>query len=259
MHNGLVATCCLTLAASAGLLSACAEAPRDTGHAGYPDRIRIEAGSFTMGCDAGTEGCVSDAQPAHEVRLSTYELGRTELTRDSYQLCVDAGTCRPPMHLDVGDDPALPVTGLHRSDAETACAFFGGRLPTEAEWERAARGTDARPFPWGEAAPDCGRAWTRACGAPLVAAEAELDGASPEGLLHLSGNAFEFVSDGYDPDYYEVSHTDDPTGPDTDSVHTVRSSHTWSDPWSLAAFRRLPAVQEADCPLCGVRCAWELP
>lgn len=253
MHNGLPACCLL-------LLSACVEgAPKDTADALHPSRVRFEAGSFTMGCEAEQRGCATDAQPAHEVRLSAYELGATELSVESYQACVDAGACRSPTGFGAGVDHALPVTGLHRSDAEAACAFLGGRLPTEAEWERAARGTEARTFPWGEEAPDCGRAWTRACGAPLVAAEADLDGATPEGARHLAGNAFEFVSDGYDPGYYEVSSKQDPTGPEADSVHTVRGTHTWADPMSLAAWRRLPAVQEADCPLCGVRCAWDLP
>ncbi len=242
-------------AASLALVG-CAETPSDSG--ALAEVVRIEAGSFLMGCEADTPGCEVDAQPAHEVRLSAFEIGTTEVSVDDYRACLDDGACTEPIATG-SSEPDAPITGLHRGLAEDYCTWAGGRLPTEAEWERAARGSDARTYPWGEAEPHCGRAWTRGCGdSPLVAVDAELDGASPDGLLHMAGNAFEIVSDSYDPAYYEDSPSQDPTGSDADQVHLFRGGQQWDEPLALATFRRIPSVREAACSLCGVRCAWDV-
>ncbi|MDB4927560.1 MAG: Sulfatase modifying factor 1 precursor [Myxococcaceae bacterium] len=144
---------------------------------------------------------------AHEAWLPAYGIDRTEVTVAAYDRCVRCGGCAPP--LDAPGTPqtggaAQPVTGVRWDDAAAYCAWAGGRLPTEAEWERAARGRDGRPFPWGWIN-DPGRynhgAVEPGCrddddGAALAAPVGSYaSGASPDGALDMAGNALEWVAD----------------------------------------------------------------
>jgi len=133
---------------------------------------------------------------------------RTEVTRGDYAACVEAGRCKPSG--DKTDGAAkLPITGVDWNDAQAYCKFAGGRLPTEAEWEKAARGTDGREYPWGNDV-DCARAnWGNFEGeGPCagknpghpVAVGRYPTGASPYGVLDMGGNVWEWVADKYDQD-----------------------------------------------------------
>jgi serine/threonine-protein kinase len=179
-------------------------------HAPRADRVTIPAGPFTQGSTKGEE----DERPARKVALKAFAIDRTEVTRGDYAACVAAHKCKPSA-ADTGTVPAgedadkLPVTGVDWNDAQAYCRFAGGRLPTEAEWEKAARGTDGREYPWGDDA-DCARGnWgnfegegpcaDKNPGHP-VAVGRYASGASPYGVLDLGGNVWEWVADKYDED-----------------------------------------------------------
>jgi serine/threonine-protein kinase len=175
-----------------------------------PDRVVIPGGPFTQGSTRGDE----DERPVRKVLIKTFTIDRTEVTRGDYALCLAAGRCKPlpspsPATVAVTDpkDPKLPVTGVDWNDAQAYCHFAGGRLPTEAEWEKAARGTDGREYPWGNDA-DCARGnWGNfegegPCagqnpGRPVPVGQYP-SGASPYGVLDLGGNVWEWVADKYD-------------------------------------------------------------
>jgi formylglycine-generating enzyme required for sulfatase activity len=223
--------------------------------------VTVPQGAFLMGCDpAGDPLCGEDEQPQHRVELSAYGIMRTEVSQAAWQACVDDGACDEPLLAEgMERHPQLPVTGLVREMAQDFCEWADLRLPTEAEWEKAARGEDGQRYPWGEAAPDCSLAHGRGCGdAPLPVDSLEA-GASPYGALHMSGNAWEWVSDSYDPLYYQDSPAQDPTGPTQAGLQQIRGVSVYSDPATLRAADRQMAISGMACPLCGLRCAGDPP
>jgi formylglycine-generating enzyme required for sulfatase activity len=169
------------------------------------DRVRIPAGAFVRGSTRGAE----DERPARTVTLSSYLIDRTEVTQAMYARCVAAGRCPPRGRIGpkLQEDPDLPMTNVSWHEARTFCAFAAGRLPSEVEWEKAARGSDGREYPWGAEA-DCSRAnWGNFAGegpcaegknpgAPVVVGSYP-GGASPYGVLDLAGNVWEWVEDRY--------------------------------------------------------------
>jgi formylglycine-generating enzyme required for sulfatase activity len=178
---------------------------------GTADRVRIPAGVFVRGSTRGAD----DERPAEKVTLSAFLIDRTEVTQAMYARCVTARRCQPARPGPrLQGDPNLPMTNVSWHEARTFCAFAAGRLPTEAEWEKAARGIDGREFPWGNDA-DCSRGnWGNFDGEGPCAPGASPGkpnpghpvpvgsypgGASPFGVLDLGGNVWEWVEDRYDP------------------------------------------------------------
>ena len=174
------------------------------------DRVPVPGGAFVQGSTHGDE----DERPVRSTALPAFAIDRTEVTRGAYAACVAARRCkRVPPELGAGadgdDDARLPVVGVSWFDAQDFCRFAGGRLPTEAEWERAARGTDGRELPWG-GEPLCDRAnWGNDGGdGPCVgqnpgrpvAVGSYAAGVSPAGALDMAGNVWEWVADRYDED-----------------------------------------------------------
>ncbi len=167
---------------------------------------QIPAGTFLMGCLVGDSACEADEQPAHEVTFTGFAIDRTEVTQSHWNACILAGKCPTPSHdfspTKRGD---LPVVMVTHDMASTFCAWRGGRLPTEAEWERAASGGKSRRWPWGNTPPDCTRANLLGCGDESwpVGAAGGL-GASREGVYDLAGNVAEWVLDQYDSGQYAL-------------------------------------------------------
>lgn len=169
--------------------------------------ILVPAGPFLMGADSGGE---ADERPAHTVTLGAFYLDENEVTNEAYGRCVEAKICAPPdpRNADrngVGPDklfrrPRQPVSSVSWDNARTYCAFVGKRLPTEAEREKAARGTDGRRYPWGNTPPGPERAVFHGSITEEVGTHPKGDG--PYGHHDLAGNVWEWVEDVYDPFAY---------------------------------------------------------
>jgi formylglycine-generating enzyme required for sulfatase activity len=188
----------VVLALSAGALAA---------GGAHGDRVLVPAGPSKQGSTKGEE----DERPERTVVVKAFAIDRTEVTRARYAACVAARRCKavPDGKADADADPALPVTGVSWADAQAYCKFARGRLPTEVEWEKAARGADGREYPWGDAL-DCARAnWGNFDGEGPCAGKnpgrpvrvgSYPTGASIYGVLDLGGNVWEWVADKYDDD-----------------------------------------------------------
>jgi len=188
------------------------------------DMVTVDAGTFHMGCDENVEApCAADEVPYHDINLAAFEIDRHEVSQANYQACVRSGTCFPPAsdpecHWDPVQNADLPVVCVNWEQARTYCGWLNNRLPSEAEWEKAARGLDARIFPWGNADPDCSRAASSECVISVQPVGSLPAGVSPCGALDMGGNVWEWVNDYYLADYYASSPANNPPGP-ADSTH----------------------------------------
>ncbi len=276
----------------AGLDPAAERAPAQGVHALRPaleGRVRIEGGSFVMGstpvdmaralelCRKEILGDRCDLRyfenqhPAHDVSLSAYAIDQREVRVDEYARCVSAGACGPPSFSPGDarfDRPALPITHVSWEDARAYCAWTGGRLPTEAEWEFAARGTTSREFPWGDVynphlcnhgalAGDVTDGTDGFVG--LAPVGSFPDGATPRRIVDMAGNVAEWVSDYYDSDPdtagYPPGSQNNPTGPASGIQHVIRGgSYMDGAAWMRAASRgRMDLI--VDAADVGIRCA----
>jgi formylglycine-generating enzyme len=198
--------------------------------------VAVPAGAFTMGGD-GLDN------PLHTVTLSDFWIYTTKVTNQQYALCVQAGNCSAP---DTKDSPlytnpglaANPVVGVTYDQAAAYCTYVHARLPTEAEWEKAARGPSGNIYPWGDAAPSCDRLNFNDCLGRTTNVTTYQMGQSFYHALDMEGNAFEWVADWYDSSYYKTSPAQNPTGPDTGQSRSVRSSGFESKANSIPAATR---------------------
>ena len=200
------------------------------------EMVSVPAGEFTMGCDA--RSCGGDEQPQHAVTLAAFEIDRTEVTQAQYTACIADGACEPPSCDWVCDQPDLPAGCVTWAQAKAFCGWAGKRLPTEAEWEKAARGDAGGTYPWGDDAPSCARANMAGCADGLLPVGSAPDGASPYGALDMAGNVVELVADWYDAGYYATSPSTDPEGPATGTRYSGRGGGFKSDSNFLRASKR---------------------
>lgn len=197
--------------------------------------VFVPEGEFTMGSDSD-EGLgytvYPDEKPAHTVYLDAFWIDQTEMTNKKYQMCVDAGACGPPSALESLTHPKYygnpefdnyPVVYVSWEQASAYCAWAKRRLPTEAEWEKAARGTDARIYPWGNEEPHKDLLNYNLNLPDVVEVGSYPNGASPYGAYDMSGNVREWVNDWYSANYYESSPASNPLGPESGDRRVTRS------------------------------------
>ncbi|MBI2571429.1 MAG: SUMF1/EgtB/PvdO family nonheme iron enzyme, partial [Candidatus Schekmanbacteria bacterium] len=232
---------------------------------GTSNMVLVPAGEFVMGCE-GTQGsstCEGDEAPVHAVYLDAYFIDKYEVTAAQYQSCVDAGACTatalheyPCTYGDPGMEDR-PINCVDWDQATAFCATILKRLPTEAEWEKAARGTDQRIFPWGNPDPDCTRVSYFYCTAGLMPVGSYPTGVSPYGAYDMAGNVLEWVSDWYGDDYYAQSSYQDPAGPASGSQRVIRGG-SWGSTaaYIRAADRGAYYPTNWTNPSLGFRCAW---
>ncbi|MBM4427952.1 MAG: formylglycine-generating enzyme family protein [Chloroflexi bacterium] len=192
-------------------------------------QVYVPDGTFRMG---GMDADVKvDEQPAHNVTMKGFWIDKLEVTNGMYTLCVQAGACEPPQrfasqtrdsYFNNPEFDAYPVVYVTWLQAETYCKWAGRRLPTEAEWEYAARGTDYRTYPWGDTRPDSSFGNFNYYVGDTTQVGSFPAGASPFGVLDMSGNVAEWVADYFDSKYYEKGVTVNPPGPGARSTYFNR-------------------------------------
>lgn len=178
----------------------------------------VEAGPFWMGA---ANPARPDQCPPRQVTLSAYAIDRTEVTIARWNDCVTAGHCEAmpeqcltPVALEEPDH--APVTCIDQAAAAAYCAWVGGRLPTEAEWEKAARGEDGAIWAWGSTAPTCASANFREVTTYCELGPVEVatyEERSAYGLADTVGNVWEWTADSFDAGYYRDAPDTDPPGP----------------------------------------------
>ena len=232
--------------------------------------VLIPAGGFLMGTPISNRDGGRDEYPQRRIFLDAFALDIYEVTNGRYLRFMTATDHRVPENphdakLTVWKGSTVPevfkdhpVVNVDWHDATAYCAWAGKRLPTEAEWERAARGTNGRRFPWGDVEPTRVLAnylnqWRD--GAALEPVGSHPLGASVEGVQDLEGNVWEWVADWYDPHYYENGPTRNPEGPSEGTRRVIRGSGWESEAPLLRSAHRLSSDPKNRNHTLGFRCA----
>jgi formylglycine-generating enzyme required for sulfatase activity len=187
--------------------------------------VFIAEGTFQMGCaEGGSLTCNADMQPVHAVTVCGFDIDINEVTMAEYQACIDdQGACTAPFQgFNPVSFPNYPVQWVTWDQAVDYCTWAGKRLPTEAEWEFAARGTSSRIFPWGGAPADCTLGQVATCGDTTSEVGTFPTGQTPEGLNDMIGNVAEWVNDFYGDTYFASSPSVDPQGPASGDFKVVK-------------------------------------
>ncbi|MBS0170265.1 MAG: SUMF1/EgtB/PvdO family nonheme iron enzyme [Nitrospira sp.] len=225
--------------------------------------VLIPAGEFLMGMEDG----LPDARPVHRLYLSSYWIDQQGVTNGQYRACVDGGSCLPPKVRAAFDDAHLerrPVTDVTWMQARNYCQWGGKRLPTEAEWEKAARGTDGRRYPWGNSDEVIQKSRGILTDGKVSTNGAEpmgmsLASRSPYGVSGMIGLVSEWVKDWYAEDFYRNSPARDPQGPLRGTFRVLRGGSWMERPLELRAGYRGWDEMTYWGPTLGFRCANDAP
>jgi len=254
----------LALLLSAGAFAGLAVAedvPKDIAAKDGAPMVLVLAGAFWMGLAEG-EG-LDDEQPRHQVYLDAYHIDKFEITTERYAKFLAFTGWQKPFNWNMVTLPehaTRPVIGVGWADADAYCRINGRRLPTEAEWEKAARGTTERRYPWGEKKPAVSLAlfgqMTKFSYDLLKPVGSYPGGESPYGAFDLAGNVAEWVEDWYDGEYYRNSPEKNPPGPRTGQFKMVRGG-SWSDMpvYLMTAGRTSKLLPDTRNAFIGFRCA----
>jgi formylglycine-generating enzyme required for sulfatase activity len=245
-------------------------------NSGGAQMILIPAGEFTMGRSAKDEftGCQElgqdcqlsafmDEEPVHPVVLDAFSIDKTEVSNALYKACEDQGACTPPQESNSNTQASYygnptfddyPVIYVTWDQASTYCEWRGARLPTEAEWEKAARGTDGRSYPWGEKIDETFANFNYSVGDTTAVGSYE-DGKSPYGAYDMAGNVWEWVADWYSDTYYGKSPAENPPGPASGELRVLRGGSWGLVGVSVSTSYRYARDPAESGPDLGFRCA----
>ncbi|MBI2372919.1 MAG: SUMF1/EgtB/PvdO family nonheme iron enzyme [Deltaproteobacteria bacterium] len=205
---------------------------RRGGPGGRGDLVSISAGEFWMGCGPRGSNCAGDEKPGRKVYLDAFAIDRTEVTVARYNQCVSSGSCQAASGNSKDDHP---VVNVDWNQASAFCKWAGGALPTEAQWEKAARGPDGRTYPWGNEAPSCTRA-NAGCGGGTQPVGSRPAGA--HGLFDMAGNVWEWVEDVYDAQAYSRLGARNPVSRSGGSLRVDRGGSWFGDGGGVRASYR---------------------
>ncbi len=220
-------------------------------------QVLVPAGEFHMG--RGYNPKAQDA-PRHLVYLDAFWMDQVEVTNAMYATCVKTGGCivpDPPVNPYYGKWAYrnYPVVYVTWEQADIYCRWANGRLPTEAEWEKAARGLDGYKYPWGNSAPTPRLAnFDRSLINEAVPSYRYPLGASPYGVLNMAGNVREWIADWFGRDYYEEFPYANPKGPETGTKRSLRGGSFAEDGLEIAAYRRYNHDPDSAGLIRGFRC-----
>jgi formylglycine-generating enzyme required for sulfatase activity len=216
--------------------------------------VEIPAGEFSMGFEEGDD----DEIPVHTVYLDSYLIEKYEITNSQYDLCVKAGIC-PSNGTEKPDLADHPAMNLSWSDAQQFCQWINGRLPTEAEWENAARGKlQGKLYPWGNEEVLCDLGAKNGVQFGYCAGDTQPVGsfaANGYGLYDMAGNTWEWVADWYGEDFYQVSPAKNPKGPESGKYRVIRGGAWNYTIYGLRVTYRSVSSPESKANFIGFRCA----
>jgi formylglycine-generating enzyme required for sulfatase activity len=236
--------------------------------------VYIPEGQYLIGSLDSDPQAWIDEKPQHRVGLSGYWMDKTEVTNAMYAKCVQAGTCQThKMNISYTRDSYYsnvefanyPVVYVTWDDAQVYCAWAGRKLPTEAQWEAAARGPDGRKYPWGNSPPSCNLlnytitlsanfGLSNSCTGDTTAVGKYPKGASLYGILDLAGNVWEWVTDWKGPNYLVEPHQD-PLGPPNGENRVIRGGYYFTDAKYVRATMRVGHDPKDATDYIGFRCA----
>lgn len=216
--------------------------------------VYVPAGDFSMGSNSG----YSDEQPVHTVTLDAFWIGQTEVTNGMYESCVSAGACSAQNktyhnpstgsnHFGESQYRNYPAVYVNWEDARDYCGWVGGRLPTEAEWEKAARGTSGYTYPWGNQSITHSLANYDNYKGDSDEVGSYLKGASSYGALDMAGNVWEWTADYYSENYYTSSPSTNPKGPSSGIAHVLRGGSFFAEEvYQRTSMRVTPGSAETE-------------
>ena len=242
----------------------------------FGELVLIPSGRFLMGsteeeiqrasdeCSARYPACergIFEAEyPERLVYLKAYYIDRFNITNKQYKECVLDDECTPPRRTTAITDAKFddyPVLFVDWYQAQNYCDWAGGRLPTEAEWEKAARGVEGFIYPWGDAMEEGAAVWNQASPQPVMKRPR---GVSSFGIYDMAGNVWDWVADWFNPNYYDESPDSNPQGPER-GVHKIFRGGSWGSdiPVFLRTMTRNHNKPNTWNPYIGIRCAKDVP
>ncbi len=237
--------------------------------------VLIPEGEFTMGVDTPNAYYIGSDAPTRNVFLDAFYIDKYEATIENYKVCVSAGECSSPQtkssayRANYYDNPEYgnyPVIYVDWNMAKGFCEWRTANLPTEAQWEKAARGEDGQAYPWGfeRTYPIvCSKARFSGCWVDTSAVGSYEEGKSPYGIYDMLGNVQEWIADWYSPNYYENAPYKNPLGPTSGSMRVVRDSGWYNEhinPFDLTPIYIRYYLKPTDANFyTGLRCAKDAP
>ena len=228
---------------------------------GREQMVEVAGGAFVMGRTEEKK----PYSPQREVTVKAFLIDKTEVSVAQYRACVDCGVCKAPLRdgSNSGREPYygnavfedFPVIYVTWQDAKTYCEQIGKRLPTEAEWEKAARGSQGADYPWGADPPRATLANYGGLHHDTTPVASFAEGRSPSGALNMAGNVWEWVNDGYDANYYSSGPNADPPGPAAKVLKVARGGGFNSSSERIKSYTRDGFSENAAFSFLGFRCA----